>query len=74
MTDTLTELIVNCETGEQTVRELTAEEVAERLAAAEAFATEQAAREAEAAAAKAAVETKLAALGLTADDLKTLMS
>lgn len=74
MSEVMTEVIVDCTTGEQTIRELTAEEVIERKAAAEAFAAEQAAREAEAAAAKVAVESKLAALGLTADDLKVLMS
>lgn len=72
--ETMTELIVDCSTGEQTIRELTADEVAQRKAEAEAFAAEAAAREAEAAAAKVAVESKLAALGLTADDLKVLMS
>ena len=70
----ITELIVNVSTGEQTIRELTPEEVAERLAAAEALAAEQAAREAEAAAAKAEAEAKLSALGLTAEDLKAIMS
>lgn len=72
--ETITEVIVDCTTGEQIIRELTAEEVAERQAAAEQFAAEQAAREAEAAAAKSAVEAKLSALGLTADDLKVLIS
>ena len=49
-------VIVDCSTGEQTVVPLAAEEIAEL----------------EAAAAKAAAEAKLAALGLTADDLKAL--
>ena len=45
-----TKVIVNCETGEVTEVELTAEEVAQRAADAAAYAVEQAAREAEAAA------------------------
>lgn len=63
--------IVNCETGEEIVRDASAEELAQiELAAANA-----AARKAEAEAkaqAKAAAEAKLAALGLTTEDLKAL--
>ena len=54
---------------------LTAEEIAQREADAAAFAAEQAAKEAaEAAAAeaKASAQAKLAALGLTADEIATL--
>ena len=70
-----TKIIVNCETGEVAEVELTAEEIAQREADAAAFAAEQAAREAaEAAAAeaKASAQAKLAALGLTADEIAAL--
>jgi len=73
MTDT--KIVVNCETGETQVVTLTAEEIAQREADAAAFAVEQAAREAaEAAAAeaKASAQSKLAALGLTADEIAAL--
>ena len=59
-----TKLIINCETGEQTEVELTAEEIAQREADAAAFAAEQAERE--------AAEAKLAALGLSADEIAAL--
>ena len=70
-----TKLIINCATGEQTEVELTAEEIAQREADAAAYAVEQAEREAEAAAkaaAKASAEAKLAALGLTAEEIAAL--
>jgi len=63
--------IVNCETGEEIEREMNAAEFAQYgkdNADAEATATKQA----EAEAAKSAAQAKLAALGLTADDLKAL--
>jgi hypothetical protein len=75
MTTVPSAIEVNCETGEVTERPLTAEEIAQREADAAAFAAEQAAREAaEAAAAeaKASAEAKLAALGLTADEIAAL--
>jgi len=50
-----TKLVVNCETGEQTEIELTAEEIAQREADAAAYAAEVAARE-EAEAARAALK------------------
>ena len=68
-------LIVNCETGEQTSVEFTAEEYAQAAADAEAAAEAQAAREAEEAAkaaARASLEEKLAALGISAEELATL--
>jgi len=71
-----TKLIVNCETGEQTEVELTAEEVAQREADAAAYVAEQAQRDAEAAAlaaAKASGIAKLAALGLTDDEIAALV-
>jgi hypothetical protein len=78
MTETLTALEVCCcgncaAQGHQkeTIRPLTAEEIAQR----EIGATEQTAREAEEAAraaAKASGEAKLAALGLTAEEISAL--
>jgi hypothetical protein len=70
-----TKLIVDCSTGVTTEVELTDEEVAQRETDAAAFAVEQAAREAAAtakAAAKASAEAKLAALGLTAEEISAL--
>jgi hypothetical protein len=75
MTESLTAIEINCETGEVTERPLTAEEITQREADAAAFAAEQAAKEAEAAAvatAKASAEAKLAALGLSADEIAAL--
>jgi len=63
--------IVNAETGEEIERAMNVEEFAQYekdKADAEATATKQA----EAEAAKSAAQAKLAALGLTADDLKAL--
>jgi hypothetical protein len=68
-------IIVDCSTGETTIVPLTAEEIAEQEAAQAAFAAEQAAREAAKAAAaeaKASAQSKLAALGLTADEIAAL--
>ena len=76
MTDTTpTAVEVNCTTGEVTTRPLTAEEISEREASAAAYAVEQAVREAaEAAAAeaKASAQAKLAALGLTTEEIAAL--
>lgn len=76
MSETLTKLIVNCETGEQQVLPLTAEEIAQRESDAAALAAEKAAREAEAAAAaeaKASGIAKLLALGLTQEEADALI-
>ena len=70
-----TKIIVDCSTGIATEVELTAEEVAQREADRIAFEAEQAQRDAEAAAvaaAKEAAHAKLAALGLTADEIAAL--
>jgi len=75
MSERPTRLEINCETGEQTVIELTDAEIADMEAAAAAFAEEQAQRDAEAAtvaAAKEAAQAKLAALGLTAEEIAAL--
>jgi hypothetical protein len=66
---------VNCETGEVIERPLTAEEIAANEAAAAQAAADQAAREAEAQAieeAKASAQAKLAALGLTPEEITAL--
>jgi hypothetical protein len=73
MTDT--KIVVNCETGETTVVTLTSEEIAQREADAAAFATAEAERvaaEEAARAAKEAAHAKLAALGLTAEEIAAL--
>ena len=73
MEETPIEVIVDCATGEVVERPLTAEEVAARAAEAEAFAAAELERQAAEAEARAAAEAKLAALGLTAEDLKALL-
>ena len=68
-----TKIIVNCETGEVQELELTADEVAQRTADATAYAAQKDQEDADKAAkadAKAAIATRL---GLTADDLATLL-
>jgi len=70
-----TAIEVNCTTGEVTERPLTAEEIAQSEADAAAFAAAKAAEDAAAAAtaeAKASGQAKLAALGLTADEIAAL--
>jgi len=70
-----TKLIVDCSTGETTEVELTAEEIAEREAMAAEYAAQKAqedAAKAAAEAAKASAEAKLAALGLSADEIAAL--
>ncbi len=73
--DKPTKVIITCETGEQEVIELTAEEIAELEAAAvKAQAELETAEEAEAAkqAAKASAESKLAALGLSPEEIAAI--
>ena len=68
-------LVVDCSTGVTTEVELTTEEIAQREADAAAFAVAEAeriAQEEAKAAAKAAAEAKLAALGLTAEEIAAL--
>ena len=72
---TPTAIEVDCSTGVVTERELTAEEITQREADAAAFAAAKAEEEAAAAAAataKASAQAKLAALGLTADEIAAL--
>ena len=70
-----TKVIVDCSTGETTVVELTAEEIADLETARLAAEDQRKAAEAEAAAvaaAKASANAKLAALGLSADEIAAL--
>ena len=70
-----TKLIVDCSTGVTTEVELTAEEIAEREAMAAEYAAQKAQEDAAKAAAEAAktsAQSKLAALGLTADEIAAL--
>jgi len=81
MTETLTKVLVNCSLPEghpekQTVVPLTAEEIAQREADALAYAEQKAIQEAEELAkaeAKASAEAKLAALGLTAEEVSAIL-
>lgn len=75
-TEIPTKIIVNCSTGERQVVPLTDTEIAEREAMAAQAELEQQQREAEEQAkaeAKASAEAKLAALGLTADEVKAII-
>jgi hypothetical protein len=70
-----TRIEINCTTGVESIIELTDAEIAQREADAAAWAVEQAARDAAAQAAaeaKASAQAKLAALGLTADEIAAL--
>ena len=70
-----TKIIVNCETGEVTELELTAEELEQRAVDAAAYAIAKAEEEAAAEAvaeAKASGQAKLVALGLTADEIAAI--
>ena len=75
MAEVPTKLVVDCSTGKTEIIALTAAELAERDQMAAKAAEEAAAKEAAeqaAAAAKAAAEAKLAALGLTAEEIAAL--
>ena len=75
MTETLTKIIVDCSTGEQTIVPLTAEEIAQRETDAAAYAAQKAIEDAEEAAkatAKASAEAKLKALGLSDAEIAAL--
>jgi hypothetical protein len=70
-----TRIEINCETGVESIIELTDAEVAELAVQAEAAAARKAEEDAAAAAvaaAKASAQAKLAALGLTADEIAAL--
>jgi len=68
-----TKLIINCETGEQTEVELTAEEIAQREADAKAYEAELKAKEVEAAAKAEAKAELLDKLGITAEEAALLV-
>lgn len=75
MSETLTKIIVNCETGVVAEVPLTGEELAQRQLDAEAAAAAQHEKEAEeqaALAAKESAQAKLAALGLTPEEITAL--
>jgi DNA-binding NarL/FixJ family response regulator len=75
MTEVLTKLVVDCSTGEQTIVPLTAEEIAQREADALAYTEEKAIKDAADQARAAARESalaKLAALGLTEEEIAAL--
>jgi hypothetical protein len=77
MTETLTKIIVDCSTGEQTIVPLTAEEIAQREADAVAYAAQKAIEDAAAealATLKASAKAKLiAGEPLTAEEADTLV-
>jgi len=71
-----TKIVVDCSTGVESIIELTDEEIAQLEANRAAWAAEQAAREAAdqaAAEAKASAQAKLAALGLTPEEVAALI-
>jgi len=77
MTDTPVKLVVNCETGVQEYIPFTAEEIAQAEADRLAWEQEKAAQEqaqAEKEALEASAVSKLAALGLTPDEIAALKS
>lgn len=65
--------IVNCETGEEIVRDANAEEIAQMQTQAENDAANAAARKAEAEAKEATRQAILDRLGLTADEAKLIL-
>ena len=70
-----TKVVINCSTGEETILELTDEEIAQLEADRAALEAERAAREAEAQAiaeAKESAKAKLEALGLTPEEIAAL--
>ena len=76
MSETLTKIVVNCETGVQEIIPLTVEEIADRETAAAAYAAQKAIDDAAATAAaeaKASGLAKLLALGLTEDEANALV-
>ena len=75
MSEVITKLVVNCDTGEQTIVPLTAEELAQREADAIAYAEAKAIQDAADAAkatAKASAISKLSALGLSDAEIAAL--
>ena len=69
-----TKIVVDCSTGEVSEIELTAEEVAQREADAQAFAEAKAQEDADKAAAEVAKAELLARLGITAEEAALLLA
>ena len=69
-----TKLIINCETGEQTEVELTAEEISQREADAKAYEADKKVKDAELAAQAKVKADVLKRLGLTENEAKALLS
>ena len=69
-----TKIVVDCSTGEVSEIELTAEEVAQREADAQAYAEAKAKEEADKAAAEVAKAELLAKLGITAEEAALLLA
>ena len=69
-----TKLIINCETGEQTVVELTAEEIAQREADATKAEADKVAKDAELAEQAKVKAAVLKRLGLSEEEAKALLS
>jgi hypothetical protein len=74
MSETLTKIIVNCETGVVAEVPLTGEEIAQREADAEAFAAQKVLDDAEVAVKATEKATVLARLGITAEEAKLLLA
>ena len=74
MAEVATAIEVNCATGEVTERPLTAEELAQREADAQAAATAKAEEDAKAASDAVAKDALLTKLGITADEAKLLLA
>jgi hypothetical protein len=74
MSETLTKIIVNCETGVVAEVPLTGEEIAQRDAEAATFAATKAEEEAKAASDAVAKDALLTKLGITADEAKLLLA
>jgi len=74
MSETLTKIIVNCETGVVAEIPLTGEEIAQREVDAANAETERVAKEAADAAAAVAKTALLAKLGISEDEAKLLLS
>jgi hypothetical protein len=75
MTETLTKLVIDCATGEESIIPLTEEELAQREADRLAFEEAEAARivaEEEKAALKESANAKLLALGLTEEEIAAI--
>ena len=69
-----TKIVVDCSTGEVSEIELTAEEVAQREADAQAYAEAKAKEDADKSAAEAAKAELLARLGITAEEAALLLA